>query len=429
VRNGEDPAQRPVENGHVFLLKSCQYWLGGLADIRDELRVTTLNEVIKDVLYHSPLVETTSGLAITDVLVDIDQKLSAQSGAKECWPFLELESTKICFPVGEKDRFTFMAFAIASSMHSYVKATFLHKESSTSIFRRRSGLPLLFFSILCPGHGSDAQERPKMVERLLKYGCDAKETVQGQRPGRTVDALSMYLFSTEGHDWSVITEPFMAVCRLLLPKGSNPNGRRCTGSESSLPMFTLNRGSFKYKGSWRRESHRPSRTYEWCPIIHDIGLLPVDHEHLSTLFNEFITSRVDLNAEDSKGTTLLELLFRKHVYLSLEGWLQLLENGAKVTRAMVEFRREENASDERSGPYSTKYDNHPLRHPQCREARFYHWRAKEIASQFNPEWNDGVGPGRWVRRVSDTFLASNALASAKDLLERKAEDFRAGSQG
>jgi hypothetical protein len=210
----------------------------------------------------------------------------------------------------------------------------------------------------------------KWSNDLLKYGCDAKETVQGQRPGRTVDALSMYLFSTEGHDWSVITEPFMAVCRLLLPKGSNPNGRRCTGSESSLPMFTLNRGSFKYKGSWRRESHRPSRTYEWCPIIHDIGLLPVDHEHLSTLFNEFITSRVDLNAEDSKGTTLLELLFRKHVYLSLEGWLQLLENGAKVTRAMVEFRREENASDERSGLYSTKYDNHPLRHPQCREARF-----------------------------------------------------------
>jgi hypothetical protein len=52
-----DVTEKPNENGDIFMLKACRYWLRRLRELRDALQVPTMRAVILDVLYHSPLAE------------------------------------------------------------------------------------------------------------------------------------------------------------------------------------------------------------------------------------------------------------------------------------------------------------------------------------------------------------------------------------
>jgi hypothetical protein len=421
--------KKPDENGHVFMLKACRYWLGGMRELRDALQVTTMKAVILDVLYHSPLAEQTSKAAPTEILVDINSKLSAQClPERECWPFSGRGSMKICFSVGEDDTFTFMAFAIASNMHKYVGNQLHEKEGTLSHFTRRSGLPLLFFALMCPGHGADASKRPSMVRRLLGFSCDPRDTIPGALHGTTMDALATYFCGTKGHDWDVITEPFMSITSMLLKHGSNPNGTLYMDSSNHDKSRTLYRDMVKLKGSYGKEYLPQSRgkyKYRWITLLHGVSTLPIDYERMLTLFHDFVAVGADINAKNSDGKTLLQALFEIPVYLPLEGWLWLLEHGAKIMRSMVESDTMVDAQLPTHGLYSTQYQGHPLRHQACRKAHFYHWRAQEIARNYNSDWKGGglaATPTRFIRRLSDT-----ATTAARELWERKADDFWAGS--
>ena len=127
--------------------------------------------------------------------------------------------------------------------------------SSTSHFTRRSGLPLLFFALMCPGHGADASKRPSMVRRLLGFSCDPRDTIPGALHGTTMDALATYFCGTKGHDWDVITEPFMSITSMLLKHGSNPNGTLYMDSSNHDKSRTLYRDMVKLKGSYGKNTY------------------------------------------------------------------------------------------------------------------------------------------------------------------------------
>jgi hypothetical protein len=273
------------------------------------MQITTTSELIKDVLYHSPKVDYTASSEVIDLLADIDYQLSLQCPQREYWPSIEVASTKVCYVIVNPGRhFTFLAFAVASNMQSFVQ-TRLSQAPMALSFKRRSGMPLIFDALNCPGHRADASQKPVMVERLIKLGCDPRATYVDEISDAPLDALAFYLSHVGGHDWAVIKQPFMQITQMLLLHGCNPNGR-----------FRDDRNEFLPKGRWSglRSSlfKFGTQNHPTYPLLHIIVGLPLEPQQLYVLLQAFVCNGAELNAKIGK-VGLFSTSWSRRTHISL----------------------------------------------------------------------------------------------------------------
>lgn len=373
-------------NGHLILLKSCQFWLARPAEQYRSIHIVPrTDELVKDVMYHAPRAEESLAACPVDLLKDIDYRFILRSPDRECWPRSCAVSERTCVNFDIHDRCDFFAFAVASGMIKYVSARLAESRNPSIFLKRPSGYPILFFALSCPGHGADAKECPKMLELLLNYGASVKETIKGERWDAPVDPLVLYLNNSYDHSWQAIKEPFLKTVNILLSQKCNPNGRICTGPEKRtvrIEGITASSPLFTFKRSFNT----------WISVLSYVALLvDCDHESRFTLFQNLVEAGADLGARSSDDLSLLDSLFLADVYLSLEAWVWLLEHGAKVTLRLAE--------------QLVQAPNHPLSSPPCRKMEFYEWRAIEYAWASNPQWHNRIiNPTHWVRAASNAFL-------------------------
>jgi hypothetical protein len=400
-------ATRPRDSGHVLLLRACEFWLQAPIAARDTMQITTTSELIKDVLYHSPKADYTASSEVIDLIADVDYRLSLQCPQREYWPSIEVASTKICYVIVNPGRhFTFLAFAVASNMQRFVQ-TRLSQAPMALPFKRRSGIPLIFDALNCPGHRADATQKLDMVETLLKLGCDPGATYVDEISGTPLDALAFYLSHVGGHDWAVIKQPFMQITQMLLLRGCNPNGR-----------FRDDQNQFLPKGRW--SGLRSSSLFKFgtqnhptYPLLHIIAGLPLEPQRLYILLQAFVRNGAELNAQDWQGRTLLDVLVQKDTYLTLEVWRWLLENGARVTASLMEGN---------PSAYELLSENHPLKDPCCREPRYYTWAARTLALKYNLHWASAQrSSDSWMRSISDSVLSMNVVGSLRNVWDRTSE--------
>lgn len=417
-----------LENGDVYILKSCYWWLDIDIKDRDTMdKITSLDALTLDVLFHSPHVDGLMAcnefceLQIVELLDGLDMLVSRYDRElSERWPIRRNELMRSCFHVPYEEYFTFIAPAVISNMQSYVNYSFQNTRAILILMKMSSTKNLLYWALICLGHDLDKANnlaKSAMIERLINAGC-LPDWIIYDESGRQHDALGVLMHSALSHDFALVAENFVRSCKILLDNGANANGIICS------PSLKPGRRS-------PRLFDMAQPTFRWAPVSHVACTADLKDEQRFRLFEAFFDHGLDIKNEDSQEETLLESLFGNDIHMRTEMWLWLLQKGARVTRMLAKllYTRPE-------------FETYPLLHAECRKPEFYTWRAREVARKYNtddPSWTT-TSTVDVLRRVSDAimptgvgggvrYLWSRSAGPAIDLIERKREDFRMGWHG
>lgn len=364
--------RKPCGDGHLYILSACQTWLRLPSHQEAEMRMFSDEDIVMDVAYHSHWIERMEEgkrsypwpeMQYHQLLDGIDAQLCARSGYKDCWPYFWAQST--CSREIEKEwRFDFVAFAVLFDMPLLVERRI--KEGALDV-NREYGLPLLHFSVVCFDH-SPRRLRPAMTKLLLDHGAAASRTYRILDECKPIDSLAFLIYYCKKIRNQADADDVEQVVRMLVRQGANPNSK--LGEPKRI-----------YTSSGERVGE---------PVLLLVAKLGLPPYNLLVILKELITHGADPNAQNGDEETLLGILFTSGVALHFDGWLWLLDHGARITTRIVRFL------------YSKKYSEHALRDPTYRKQHYYNLRARLAALEYNPSWRITIFRRQyWLNRIDD----------------------------
>lgn len=311
--------RKPCGDGHLYILSACQTWLRLPSHQEAEMRMFSDEDIVMDVAYHSHWIERMEEgkrsypwpeMQYHQLLDGIDAQLCARSGYKDCWPYFWAQST--CSREIEKEwRFDFVAFAVLFDMPLLVERRI--KEGALDV-NREYGLPLLHFSVVCFDH-SPRRLRPAMTKLLLDHGAAASRTYRILDECKPIDSLAFLIYYCKKIRNQADADDVEQVVRMLVRQGANPNSK--LGEPKRI-----------YTSSGERVGE---------PVLLLVAKLGLPPYNLLVILKELITHGADPNAQNGDEETLLGILFTSGVALHFDGWLWLLDHGARITTRIVRF--------------------------------------------------------------------------------------------
>ncbi len=296
--------RKPEGNGHLYILIFSRAWLKLRATLRHQLRC--IWDVGLEVPYHARQLEITLpredlvAMKLLErrfaILEEIDIEASIKSPRRSQWPeewFTANTGNSIPHWV-----FNFPAFAVSVGMMSYIRYL-LDKghDSAERLLKSKEGRRLLHFAIYSTGE----VPQPDMVRLLLRYGANVDAKFEDKTAMQS-------LFIPECDENG---EPHLSVITALLEGCANSDSRY-------YPTVDV-------------------KAHGWHPLLHVVGYANrIISLHIRLkLLQTLIEHGVDLNAKDGFGRTFLEVLYWNDKRLPATSWQDMLEKGAKITRAMI----------------------------------------------------------------------------------------------
>lgn len=220
----------PCGYGHLYILIACQTWFR-LPNTQDaQIRMSSDEDIVMDVAYHSLLVERMaegkrpypwSEMQSNQLLDDIDARLCAHNHYKDCWPYQWVTNVHSVL-IQKQWRFNFFAFAVLSNMPLLVGRRI--RQGAVNV-NRDYGLPLLFFSVICFDDGNRRTLRPAMTKLLLDHDADARQTCPNLEGFKKIDALAFLVYNCREYKGELDADDVEQVVEMLVQKGANPNGK------------------------------------------------------------------------------------------------------------------------------------------------------------------------------------------------------------
>lgn len=367
-------------DGHYYILNACLSWLR-LPKKQDIPMILSDQEILLNVAYHSPCAERAAEGTLNpnkttyDLLLDdLDDSLSTHFQRGDYWPY-EWIILKHQILVKNHWGFDFLAFAVLFNMTILVERRL--KEELINV-RRTHHLPLLHFSVICFSDTKGTPLRPEMTQLLLDHGAEAGLTYHDRVGRHDMDALAFLLSSCKDSQ-SLDMDDVIQVAHMLLEQGADPNG------------FVWQSGG-------------GIRTWESTPLA--ACRLNSSPRQRFSLLKELISHGAQPNTHNWQGETVLEALFQgslEDAVLPFEGWVWLLDHGARITKPMVEGGL---------GIFADSRYKHALRDPRCRHPKYYDWRARHVAWKYNPSWSEAsVFPKHWLYSMYDRLVPQVGLRS------------------
>ena len=207
---------RPIENGHVFILRLYLQLMKLSPKLRRPLREARACVSHWDhaewTVVHAPRAERTSKVVeLGDLLDSIDQHLIMTEGIT--WPasaFVFQRFEVLSWEIN------FLAYAVSQNMQAYVRSRL---DRDKKLVNSKSGRPWLFFSMWSPEASSVVD--PIVVEILLDSGAEAKKRWE-DGDSNFKDALQSMSYLPTSCNHRVY--PHREIIAQLLRAGADANG-------------------------------------------------------------------------------------------------------------------------------------------------------------------------------------------------------------